>query len=58
MDGLGGMKIYQKFNVDTNFMPSNYPSNIEFLIKNIQHTIKDNKWITKLESFCVSKPGR
>lgn len=57
MDGLGGMKIYQKFNVDTNFMPSNYPSNIEFLIKNIQHTIKDNKWITKLESFCVSKPG-
>jgi hypothetical protein len=57
MDGLGGMKIYQKFNVDTNFMPSNYPANIEFLIKNIQHTVKDNKWITKLESFCVSKPG-
>jgi hypothetical protein len=57
MDGLGGMKIYQKFNVDTDFMPSNYPANIEFLIKNIQHTVKDNKWITKLESFCVSKPG-
>jgi len=57
MDGLGGMKIYQKFNVDTDFMPSNYPSSIEFLIKNIQHTVKDNKWITKIESFCVSKPG-
>lgn len=57
MDGLGGMKIYQKFSVDTNFMPSNYPASIEFLIKNIQHTVKDNKWITKIESFCVSKPG-
>jgi len=57
MDGLGGMKIYQKFSVDTDFMPSNYPSSVEFLIKNIQHTVKDNKWITKIESFCVSKPG-
>jgi len=57
MDGLGGMKIYQKFSVDTNFLPSNYPASIEFLIKNIQHTVKDNKWITKIESFCVSKPG-
>jgi len=58
MDGLGGMKIYQKFSVNTDFMPSNYPENIEFLIKNIQHTVKDNKWITKLESFCVSKPDK
>jgi len=57
MDGLGGMKIYQKFDVDTDFMPSNYPSNVQFLIKNIQHTVKDNKWITKLESFCVSTSG-
>jgi len=57
MDGLGGMKIYQKFDVDTDFMPSNYPSNVQFLIKNIQHTVKDNKWITKLESFCISTGG-
>jgi len=58
MDGLSGMKIYQKYRVDTNFMPSNYPDSMEFLIKNIEHKIEDNKWTTILESFCVSKPSQ
>ena len=56
-DGLSGMKIYQKFNVNTDFLPSNYPDSIEFLIKNISHEIKENKWTTNLESFCISKPN-
>jgi hypothetical protein len=51
------MKIYQKFNVNTDFLPSNYPNSIEFLIKNITHEINGNKWTTNLESFCVSKPN-
>jgi len=57
LDGLSGMKIYQKFNVNTDFLPSNYPNSIEFLIKNITHEINGNKWTTNLESFCVSKPN-
>jgi hypothetical protein len=57
IDGLSGMKIYSKFSVNTDFLPSNYPDSIEFLIKNISHEIKDNKWTTQLESFCVSKPN-
>jgi len=55
MDGLSGMKIYSKFTVDTDFLPSNYPGNVEFLIKGITHEISDNKWFTKIESFCISK---
>lgn len=55
MDGLSGMKINQKFIIDTRYLPSNYPSSVEFLIKNIQHEISNNKWFTKLESYCVSK---
>ena len=35
MDGLSGMKIYSKFIVDTSYLPSNYPENVEFLIKGI-----------------------
>lgn len=57
IDGLSGMKIYSKFSVNTDFLPSNYPDSIEFLIKNISHEIKDNKWTTQLESFCISKPN-
>jgi len=55
MDGLSGMKIYSKFTVDTDFLPSNYPGNVEFLIKGVTHDIADNKWFTKIESFCISK---
>ena len=49
------MKIYQKFIADTEFLPSNYPQSLEFLIKGITHEIKDNQWITILESLAVPK---
>jgi hypothetical protein len=55
IDGLSGMKIYQKFVADTEFLPSNYPQSLEFLIKGITHEIKDNQWITILESLATPK---
>ena len=55
MDGLSGMKIYSKFYIDTKFLPANYPDNAEFLIKNIQHRIENNKWFTTIESIVISK---
>jgi len=57
MDGLSGMKIYSKFLIDVDFLPSNYPENADFLIKNIQHVIENNKWFTTLESIVISKGG-
>jgi len=57
IDGLSGIKINQKFTVDTDFLPTNYPSTVDFLIKNISHEISNNKWYTKLESYCISKGG-
>ena len=58
MDGLSGMKIYSKFNIDTTYLPSNYPDNADFLIKNINHTISNNKWFTKIESVVISQSGK
>jgi hypothetical protein len=55
MDGLSGMKINEKFIVDTDFLPSNYPETVEFLIKNLTHEVTDNKWLTKIDSYCISK---
>jgi LAS superfamily LD-carboxypeptidase LdcB len=57
MDGLSGMKIYSKFLIDVDFLPSNYPENADFLIKNIHHVIENNKWFTTLESIVISKGG-
>ena len=35
IDGLSGIKINQKFTVDTDFLPTNYPSTVDFLIKSL-----------------------
>ena len=53
IDGLSGIKIYNRFTADTEFLPPNYPSTIEFIITGISHEIKDNQWITNIESLAV-----
>lgn len=55
MDGLSGMKINSKFLIDASYLPSNYPETVEFLIKNLEHRIENNKWFTTLDSYCISK---
>jgi hypothetical protein len=55
MDGLSGMKVYQKFTIDSDFLPTNYPRALEFLIKGIKHKIEGNQWITVIDSMCVAK---
>jgi len=55
MDGLSGMKVYQKYTIDTTYLPSNYPTSLEFLIKGITNKIENNQWTTTLESIAVPK---
>ena len=55
MDGLSGMKIYNKFLIDTTYLPSNYPTSLEFLIKGISHQIQNNIWTTQIESMAIPK---
>lgn len=55
MDGMSGMKIYNKLNINTEYLPTNYPDTAEFLIKNIIHKIENNKWYTTLESIVTVK---
>jgi hypothetical protein len=55
MDGLSGMKIGTKFEIDASYLPSNYPDTVDFLIKSLNHEIKDNQWTTTLESFCIAQ---
>lgn len=55
MDGLSGMKVYQKFTVNNDYLPTNYPKSLEFIITSLNHVIQDNKWITNLESLALPK---
>jgi predicted chitinase len=55
MDGLSGMKVYQKYIIDTTYLPSNYPTSLEFLVKGVTNTIQNNEWLTTIESIAIPK---
>ena len=53
MVGLSGMKIYQKFSINQNFLPLNYDSTLDFLIKGISHKIDNKGWFTTIEALSI-----
>jgi lysozyme len=55
IDGLSGMKVYQKFTVSNEYLPSNYPQSLEFIITSLTNTIQNNKWTTQIESLALPK---
>jgi len=55
LDGLSGMKIFQKYTITDDFLPKSYRDNIEFIIKGLNHTIDDNGWITNIEGQFMPK---
>jgi len=55
MDGISGMKIWNKIEVDTRFLPYNYPENLKFVIKRVSHKISNGDWETSLDTTVM--PG-
>ena len=58
LDGISGIKIYNKLNINNEFLPSNYPESLKFIITKVNHTISNNSWDTSLStiSIPVTKP--
>ena len=50
MEGLSGIKIYNRVHVDTRFLPSNYPQTLDFIVTKVNHKVQDNNWDTTLET--------
>ncbi len=56
LDGLSGMTLFQKFGVTPDYiLPPDYPNNLNFIIQGVNHSIKDNKWVTTLETLSWPK---
>ena len=55
MDGLSGIKIYNKINVDTSFLPYYYSKSMEFIIKGVEHKLSNNDWVTTIQTISVPK---
>jgi hypothetical protein len=54
MEGISGIKIYEKANVDISFLPTNYPQTLDFLSTGLSHILKDNRWETTLTTQATS----
>jgi hypothetical protein len=53
MDGISGIKIYNAVNVDTRFLPVNYPESLKFIIKGVNHKLQNNDWETSIETVVI-----
>ena len=53
LDGISGVKIYNGLNLDTRFLPSNYPETMDFLVTSLSHKIENNIWTTSLGTVMV-----
>lgn len=55
LDGISGLKIYNALRVDTSYLPSNYPTSMDFIITGLSHTIQNNVWTTDINTVMVPK---
>ena len=55
MDGISGIRIYNRVRINTSFLPSNYGDSLDFIVSGINHKIENNEWITNLEAIATSK---
>jgi hypothetical protein len=55
LDGISGIKIYQKLGINNQFLPSNYPESLNFIITKVNHRIENNSWDTSISTISMPK---
>ena len=55
LDGISGIKIYNKLKINNKFLPSNYPASLSFIITKVNHNISNNSWDTSLSTISIPK---
>jgi len=55
LDGISGIKIYNKLTLDTNFLPKDYGSALDFIVTNVNHSLQGNTWLTDITSTAIPK---
>lgn len=53
LQGISGVKIYNKLSIDQRFLPPNYPDSLHFVITKVNHKIVNNEWETELETISL-----
>jgi len=54
IEGLSGVKIYQRLNLIQEMLPYQYNDSFQFLITQVNHKIENNDWVTSLATITNS----
>jgi hypothetical protein len=57
MDGISGIKIYNKLNVNTEFLPKAYGKNMDLIVTGVSHKLASSDWETSIEATVIPKAG-
>jgi len=55
LDGMSGLRIFDRLKIDSRFLPPNYGNTLDFIITKLDHKIVNNKWETSIGTMSVPK---
>ena len=58
LDGISGIKIYNKLRINTEFLPKTYGKTADLIVTGISHTLSNNDWTTQIETTLIPKSGK
>jgi len=58
LDGISGIKIYNKLQVNTEFLPKAYGKTVDLIVTGISHELSNNDWTTQIETTVIPKTGK
>jgi len=58
LDGISGIKIYNKLEVNTEFLPKVYGKTADLIVTGISHNLSNNDWTTQIETTLIPKSGK
>jgi hypothetical protein len=57
LDGISGIKIYNKLEVNTEFLPKVYGETVDLIVTGVSHNLSNNDWTTQIETTLIPKVG-
>jgi hypothetical protein len=58
IDGISGIRIYNKLQVNTEFLPKAYGKYMDLIVTGISHRLSNNDWETSIETTAMPKTGK
>ncbi len=57
LDGISGIKLYQRFKINDNVLPPSYTSRmVDLIVNSVDHEVTPSGWVTKIGTLAAPSP--